>query len=116
FGRRLTRAPLRAGDPSWAPRDSVLITGGTGAIGAHVARWAAGRGAGRAVLASRSARAAEGVAALVAQLVGAGTAVAVVACDVARRQDAAGIVAWVGATGPRLSAVIHTPGKGQATA
>ncbi|MBV9445024.1 MAG: SDR family NAD(P)-dependent oxidoreductase, partial [Streptosporangiaceae bacterium] len=116
FARRLMRAPLPGGGAGWVPRGSVLITGGTGAIGAHVARWAAGRGAARAVLASRSGPDAEGVAALAAELAGTGTAVAVVACDVAWRAHAAGIVSWIGASGPRLSAVIHTAGKGQATA
>ncbi|HEV3290933.1 MAG TPA: SDR family NAD(P)-dependent oxidoreductase, partial [Streptosporangiaceae bacterium] len=116
FGRRLVRAPLPRSDGRWVPRGTVLITGGTGAIGGHVARWAAGRGAARVVLASRSGPAAAGAATLAAQLAAAGTAVAVMACDVARREQMAGVVAWIGASGPRLSTVMHTAGTGQATA
>ena len=61
LARRLVRAPLprrrpRAG--GWAPRGTVLVTGGTGAIGPHLARWLAGRGAAQLVLASRSGPAA----------------------------------------------------------
>ena len=47
MARRLVRAPLpRRREAGWRPRGTVLITGGTGAIGGHVARWAAGRGRG----------------------------------------------------------------------
>ena len=43
FTRRLRRAT--AADPAgrWTPDGTVLITGGTGALGAHVARWLADR-------------------------------------------------------------------------
>ncbi|MEV4767591.1 beta-ketoacyl synthase N-terminal-like domain-containing protein, partial [Micromonospora chokoriensis] len=45
--RRLRPAPLDNPAPpnGWTPTGTTLITGGTGAIGAHVARWLAGRGA-----------------------------------------------------------------------
>ena len=52
--RRLVRAPEPRDAGPWRPGGTVLVTGGTGAIGGHVARWAAGRGAPRVVLASRS--------------------------------------------------------------
>ncbi|MYR00873.1 hypothetical protein, partial [Streptomyces sp. SID6139] len=29
---------------TWSPRGTVLITGGTGALGGHIARWLAGTG------------------------------------------------------------------------
>ncbi|MEV6750803.1 type I polyketide synthase, partial [Streptomyces sp. NPDC051080] len=47
YGRRLVHAPgnSRAVSGGWSPRGTVLVTGGTGALGAHVARWAAGSGA-----------------------------------------------------------------------
>ncbi|WP_444859544.1 type I polyketide synthase, partial [Amycolatopsis bullii] len=56
LARRLVRAPLPATAPvrDWTPRGTVLVTGGTGAIGGHVARWLAGRGAGHLVLTSRA--------------------------------------------------------------
>ncbi|MEY6569741.1 KR domain-containing protein, partial [Streptomyces sp. PGLac3x] len=55
FVRRLVRSPLPAGgeQPGWNPRGTVLITGGTGALGAHVARTLADRGAEHLVLTSR---------------------------------------------------------------
>ncbi|MFD0428377.1 KR domain-containing protein [Streptomyces zhihengii] len=42
YGRRLVRAtPARRTAPEWNPAGTVLITGGTGALGAVVARWLA---------------------------------------------------------------------------
>jgi mycoketide-CoA synthase len=112
--RRLTRAPLphRTGD-GWVPRDSVLVTGGTGPIGGHLARWLTTRGAPRVVLASRSGAAAPGVAVLAATLAAQGTRVDVTTCDTARRDELAGLLAW---TGPALSAVMHAAGTGQTAA
>ena len=43
FARRLVRASRVTGR-AWQPRGTVLVTGGTGALGAHVARWLAGAG------------------------------------------------------------------------
>ena len=46
FVRRLVRAPAATGRTAgWSPRGTVLVTGGTGALGAHVARWLAARAA-----------------------------------------------------------------------
>uniref|UniRef100_UPI003898EF89 type I polyketide synthase n=1 Tax=Allokutzneria albata TaxID=211114 RepID=UPI003898EF89 len=41
FGRRLVRAAPTAPARSYRPSGTVLVTGGTGGLGAHVARWAA---------------------------------------------------------------------------
>ena len=115
WARRLARAPQpRHGQP-WVPGGTVLVTGGTGAIGGHVARWAAGRGAPRVVLASRSGPAAPGAAALAAALAAAGTAAAVTACDTADRAQTAALVARIAAAGPPLAAVMHAAGTGQYT-
>ncbi|MFI1369356.1 type I polyketide synthase [Streptomyces griseochromogenes] len=117
LGRRLTRAPQPTGSAElFVPRGSVLITGGTGAIGGHVARWLAGRGAQRLVLTSRSGAGAAGAAALAAELAAAGARVDVVACDASDRADLAGLLAWTGTDGPALSAVMHTAGIPQETA
>jgi acyl carrier protein len=111
FARRLARAPRLIDRPPWQPRGTVLVTGGTGAIGGHVARWAAGQGAPRVVLASRSGPGADGVAVRAAALTAAGgTAVNVIACDAADREQVAGLLARIGADGPPLTAVMHTAG------
>ena len=86
------------------------MTGGTGAIGGHVARWLAGRNAPRVVLTSRSGPGAPGAAALAADLAGAGTAAEVIGCDVAERTQVAGLLKRIAATGPRLAGVLHAAG------
>ena len=117
MARRLVRAPAPDQDGRrWVPRGSVLVTGGTGAVGGHVARWAAGRGAPRVVLASRSGPAAGGAAALAAGLAGAGSAVAVLAGDLAERAVVSALLAWISAGGPALAAVLHAAGTAQAGA
>ncbi|MEU5540585.1 SDR family NAD(P)-dependent oxidoreductase, partial [Streptomyces sp. NPDC020362] len=111
LGRRLTRAaqPRSHAEP-WTPRGTTLITGGTGAIAGHVARWVAGRGAPRVLLTSRSGPAAAGVAATAAELAAQGTRVDVVACDVQDRADLSGLLARAADDGPAVSSVMHTAG------
>ncbi len=49
FARRLVRGEATGADLTratrWTPRGTVLVTGGTGALGGHVARWLAREGA-----------------------------------------------------------------------
>jgi len=116
WGRRLARAPRPGPGRQWRPGGSVLITGGTGAIGAHAARWLAGSGAPALVLASRSGPAAPGAAALAAELAAAGSTVTVAVCDSAEREQLAGLLDQVSSDGPRLSAVMHAAGMAQDTA
>jgi acyl transferase domain-containing protein/acyl carrier protein len=138
LARRLVHAPPPGNGTAWTPRGTALVTGGTGAIGGHVARWLATQGTPRLVLASRSGPAAPGTAALAAQLAarlaeagaragaragaGAGPAAAtpgaraeVIACDTADRDEIAGLLARIAADGPPLRAVLHTAGLGQTT-
>ncbi|HEV2636989.1 MAG TPA: SDR family NAD(P)-dependent oxidoreductase [Actinocrinis sp.] len=112
LGRRLLRAPRPRTGERWLPGGSVLVTGGTGGVGGHVARWLTTRAAARLVLSSRSGAHAAGVPALAAELAEAGTAVAVVAGDVGERAQVTELVAWIGRTGPRLSSVMHAAGAG----
>jgi short-subunit dehydrogenase/acyl carrier protein len=116
FGRRLTRASRPPAATPWTPTGSVLVTGGTGAIGGHVARWLAARTAPRLILASRSGPGASGAATLAAELAGTGAAVAIIACDMASRPELAGLLARGATDGPPLTAVFHAAGVVQTTA
>ncbi|MDB1090403.1 SDR family NAD(P)-dependent oxidoreductase, partial [Streptomyces sp. ACA25] len=111
FGRRLTAAgPLGSETaPSLRTEGTVLVTGGTGALGAQVARRLAEQGVARLLLTSRRGPEAPGAADLVAELTAAGTQVAVVACDAADRDALAAVLAAVPAEYP-LTAVIHAAG------
>ncbi|WP_405826684.1 SDR family NAD(P)-dependent oxidoreductase [Streptomyces sp. NBC_01390] len=98
---------------SLPPEGTVLITGGTGALGALVARWLVSRhGVRHLLLVSREGTAASGAEALVAdlaKLAGVGATVTVVAADAGDRTALAGVLAAVPAEHP-LSAVVHTAG------
>ncbi|WP_410873280.1 SDR family NAD(P)-dependent oxidoreductase [Nocardia sp. A7] len=109
FARRLGRASLRA-TTGWAPRDTVLITGGTGGIGAQIARWAAVNGASRLVLASRRGSAAPGAEALHTELTALGADVVIAACDTADRIAVRALIERVRADGPPIRAVLHAAG------
>ncbi len=104
YGRRLTRTTAPVAE--WQPRGTVVITGGTGALGARVARWAAHAGAERVVLASRRGLAADGAAELAAELEEAGVVASVVACDVTDREACGELLASAGAEVP-VSAIVH---------
>ncbi|MEU0806788.1 type I polyketide synthase [Streptomyces sp. NPDC005970] len=109
FGRRIVRAPLgdAAGD-SWTPGEgTVLITGGTGALGGQVARRLAAQGARHLLLVSRQGQAAPGAADLVAELAAAGAEVTVAACDIADTGALRDLLASIPDAYP-LTAVFHT--------
>ncbi|MDX3016110.1 type I polyketide synthase, partial [Streptomyces caniscabiei] len=111
YVRRLVRAPLTPRGPAraWKPRGTVLVTGGTGGVGAHVARWLAREGAERLVLTSRRGAGAPGAEALAAELRAQGTDVTLAACDMADRDVLAAVLAAVPEDTP-LTAVVHAAG------
>ena len=121
YGRRLVRAGAGAGARCWGRwcggggevrlRGSVLITGGTGGLGGHVARWAVARGAEHVVLVSRRGPQAPDVLGLREELVGLGARVTVEACDVGDRAALAQVLARVPGDCP-LTAVVHAAGIG----
>ncbi|WP_416955849.1 type I polyketide synthase [Streptomyces sp. Agncl-13] len=110
--RRLVRAALvqRTPEPTpWSPRGTVLVTGGTGGIGGHLARWLAAHGAEHLVLAGRRGPRAPDAPELAAELEARGVRVTLAACDVGDRAALADLVAEHPPT-----AVFHAAGSAQA--
>ncbi|WP_461088025.1 SDR family NAD(P)-dependent oxidoreductase, partial [Streptomyces deserti] len=124
-----------AAGTGWTPWGTVLVTGGTGALGGHVARRLAREGAEHLVLTSRRGPDAPGAAELKAELERLGARVTLVACDMADREAVAELLGALrhsdsgasgasgacgasgapGASGSRdatcpLTAVVHTAG------
>ncbi|MFC3585514.1 type I polyketide synthase, partial [Streptantibioticus rubrisoli] len=110
FGRRLVRASQDGaeGNP-WTPTGTVLVTGGTGALGAEVARWLVANGAEHVLLTSRRGMDAPGAAELHAELTVTGARVTIAACDAADRDALAELLATIPAEHP-LTAVVHAAG------
>ncbi|TMC04076.1 MAG: SDR family NAD(P)-dependent oxidoreductase [Chloroflexi bacterium] len=106
---RLARTPAPGTEPPAAdPDGTVLVTGGTGGLGAVVARHlAAARGARRLLLVSRRGLAADGAAELVQELEALGCEARVAVCDVADRDQ---LAALLGSLAHPLTAVVHAAG------
>ncbi|MFE7558762.1 type I polyketide synthase [Kitasatospora sp. NPDC057500] len=116
FVRRLAHTPVApastaAPDEGWRPRGTVLITGGTGALGGHVARWAAAQGAAHLVLAGRRGPDAPGARELAEEIRAIGAKVTVVPADLADREAVAALLDLAGADPEApLTAVVHAAG------
>ncbi|MGA2166256.1 MAG: SDR family NAD(P)-dependent oxidoreductase, partial [Solirubrobacteraceae bacterium] len=92
------------------PHGTVLITGGTGGLGALLAaHLVAEHGVGSLLLASRRGPQADGARELQARLEALGARVEIAACDVSDREQVAALLARVPAEHP-LGAVVHTAG------
>ncbi|WP_430382192.1 type I polyketide synthase [Streptomyces sp. P10-4] len=107
--RRLTRAPLGP-EPAprpWRPAGTVLLTGGTGALGPHLVRWLAEQGAERIVLPGRRGADAPIAAELTAELAGTGTELHFPVCDVTDRAELAALVDGLDAAGTPVRSVLH---------
>ncbi|MFJ9847717.1 SDR family NAD(P)-dependent oxidoreductase, partial [Kitasatospora sp. NPDC101155] len=118
FGRRLVRA-TPVGDTDavrpWQPQGTVLLTGGTGGVGARVADWLARGGAEHLVLTSRRGQDAPGAAELADRLTSLGVRVTVAACDAADRDALAELIQCVEADGSPIRSVFHAAGVGDPT-
>jgi thioesterase domain-containing protein/NAD(P)-dependent dehydrogenase (short-subunit alcohol dehydrogenase family)/acyl carrier protein len=94
----------------WDGHGTVLITGGTGALGKAVARHLVTRhGVRGLILTGRRGAAADGVAELRDELASLGATVTVAACDAADRDQLAHVIAGIPAERP-LTGVIHMAG------
>jgi acyl transferase domain-containing protein len=103
---RLVAAPPRSGDLGWNPEGTVLITGGTGGLGAVVARHlVANHGVRRLLLTSRRGADAPGATELRDELAELGAEVTITACDVTDRAAVRALV-----DGVELTAVLHAAG------
>ncbi|MFJ7416901.1 SDR family NAD(P)-dependent oxidoreductase [Streptomyces sp. NPDC098077] len=109
---RLTRAAAEEDPGPGADfgAGTVLITGGTGGLGALVARHlVAEHGVRHLLLVSRRGDQADGAGALAAELTESGAHVTIAACDVADRDHLASLLASVDPEHP-LTAVVHAAG------
>jgi pimaricinolide synthase PimS1 len=110
YAPRFARAAAPAEEaPAPDPAGTVLISGGTGGLGALVARHLAEGGARRLLLASRRGPSAEGAGELVAELDALGCEATVSACDLGDRDAVARLLESIPGDRP-LTAVIHTAG------
>ncbi|MBF9132825.1 SDR family NAD(P)-dependent oxidoreductase, partial [Plantactinospora sp. S1510] len=110
---RLVDLPTTGGrpaGPSLDPAGTVLVTGGTGALGGLVARHLVDRyGVRHLLLVSRRGTADEDAGQLVSALTAAGASVQLEACDVGDAEALGGLLSSIPADRP-LTAVVHTAG------
>ncbi|MGA8117015.1 MAG: type I polyketide synthase, partial [Actinocatenispora sp.] len=110
---RLARVwPAETATPSavWDPNGTVLVTGGTGGLGAVLARHlVAERGVRSLLLTSRRGPDAPGARELADELTALGARVRIEACDVSDRDALAGVLTAVPDDVP-LRGVVHTAG------
>ncbi|MFJ5222667.1 type I polyketide synthase [Streptomyces sp. NPDC088400] len=88
---------------------TVLVTGGTGALGRHMARRLASRGAEHLVLVSRRGASAPGAEELREELTALGARVTFADCDITDRAALAAVLAGLPEDAP-LTGVVHTAG------
>ncbi|MGW9454310.1 type I polyketide synthase, partial [Streptomyces sp. NPDC055632] len=112
LGRRLVAAPAPRVPAPYRSRGTVLITGGTGALGGHLARRLAREGAEHLLLVTRRGSGAPGAAELEADLLALGAKATFAACDVADRDALAELLGRIPSDAP-LTAVFHAAGVPQ---
>ncbi|MEV8434545.1 type I polyketide synthase [Streptomyces chartreusis] len=114
FAARFVRDDAPGGvHPDEPPVDglggTVLITGGTGALGRHLARRLARRGARHLLLASRRGADAPGATELRDELAGFGARVTLAACDLTDRDEVRALIDGIPEDAP-LTGVVHAAG------
>ncbi|ORA08284.1 hypothetical protein BST12_28450, partial [Mycobacterium angelicum] len=106
--RRLRPAPLPSQHrPPWKPSGTALITGITGQLGPHIARWLAHAGASHLVLASRTAGSAPQVVDLENQLHAAGVSTSVVSVDLTDSAAVTRMIEQIRADHGPIDTVVH---------
>jgi acyl transferase domain-containing protein/NADPH:quinone reductase-like Zn-dependent oxidoreductase/acyl carrier protein len=109
-GRNVGKLVLTVSRPL-DPEGTVLITGGTGALGATVARHlAGGEGARKLLLVSRAGESAPGVEELRADLAALGCEARVAACDVTDREQLRELIESIPGEQP-LTGIVHAAGR-----
>ncbi|MEU1501701.1 type I polyketide synthase [Streptomyces sp. NPDC005732] len=109
---RLTRTAARPADrtPAFDPERTVLVTGGTGTVGAATVRHlVTEHGVRHLVLAGRRGADAPGARELVAEMTAAGADITVAACDTTDRDALAALLDTLTRDHP-LGAVVHAAG------
>ncbi|MFC4533138.1 type I polyketide synthase [Sphaerisporangium dianthi] len=109
YARRLTRTIPPSEPPGgtpWTTTGTVLVTGGTGALGRHLAQLLAGRGVRHLLLVGRRGGDAPGAAELRDRLAALGAEVTFAAADVGDRAALQRVLAEIPADRP-LTAVFH---------
>ncbi|MGW3007154.1 SDR family NAD(P)-dependent oxidoreductase, partial [Streptomyces sp. NPDC001155] len=122
FVRRLVPTPLsksahpstgQASGPHWKPNGTALVTGGTGALGAHVARWLARGGAEDIVLVSRRGATDDAsLSELETEVAVLGARLTVTSCDVADREALGQLLNSLRAEERTVRTVVHAAGVG----
>ncbi|MHA7962443.1 beta-ketoacyl reductase, partial [Streptomyces sp. L500] len=109
YVRRLVRSITPPAPEPWRPSGTVLVTGGTGGLGANLARWLVTQDIDHLLLVSRRGPDAPGAAALLDELAASGVAVTTEACDITDPAAVRELVGSIPDSRP-LSAAIHTAG------
>ncbi|MFJ9213860.1 amino acid adenylation domain-containing protein [Streptomyces sp. NPDC102264] len=110
YVRRLRHTTPAGGRAPWQARGTALITGGQGALGRHLARRLAARGAEHIVLASRRTAMTPDTEALRDELAAQGVRLSLQACDISDRSQTEDLIARIRDDDSPLTFVAHLAG------